>query len=616
MIDQEEYYRGVTERISTMIDAFQTRGGQSLWGLHAILERRKDDSLVDSIVERDLANPSGGPFQVLPAMLLYCRWREALPASARERIRRYFLEGAHVRGNTENHWLMYYVGNALAAQEWPDGGPMWNGLPPAAVHEEAKRWILADIRSTAYNGHFEYDSPVYLAEHVIPMMGLADHSRDPELARQAKNALSLFFLDVALEYFHGAWAGGHCREGYRLNTWTRTGTVMPLHFMYFGGEPFDPDSHCQGFVGPALSSPYRPPAAIVDIAFHGKVPRAVLKTRAPRWIYRHVERPPQPVRKYTWMSRSFALGSTQLGIEAPAGPMDLTAWDLTWEGPRNRAKICCNHPYRSPARYSAFLSERPQLAGRAVALGKPYAQSCDRLFGASPYERMMQHEGSLLLLYRIPADDPDPYANLFLPKGLEWTERSGWLFADLKGFHVGLFPIGAYRWEEIKETGANVNLVTAGDQIDGWLLRILNPCAGLVLEAVEADEAGGYEAWCGRRAALQPDLAQWFPRMGIEGGRRYSQVASTVQPGGIGWPSGDWPPLSLRGAAGRVAVRDTRGRLLELDWDGEHRIDGVPVRYADWPLYGAPGVEAPLGEGRVTVEQDGARVEVDFTGPG
>jgi len=325
-----------------------------------------------------------------------------------------------------------------------------------------------------------------------------------------------------------------------------------------------------------VAASYRPPALCADMAWDRSAAHVVKKTKAPRTIYRQAREDARPVRKYTYMSRHFALGSTQVGLPGnQAGPIDLVSWDLTWDGPNHQATIVCNHPYRSPDRFSAFLNGFPQHIGRAISTDKPYLQWPDRLFGASPYERMLQHEGCVVVLYDIPSSDDHPFVNVFLPNGHAWRERDGWLFADLGTFYVGLQLIGPYEWTAIREANNANILVREGDLIEGWLLRIHSGQAGLVLEAVEADETEGFDAFCAARSALQPDLSQW---------------------------SSDR----------RVQVQTTTGHALDIAHGGAHRIDGQVVNYDAYPLYEAPGVEAPLGTGKVRFARGDDSVEVDF----
>ena len=602
-MSEAEYNQQVSARADEMIRETLALGrGNSLWDCHARVAGEPAADEIIEVVHKGLnkragfgnamtpvsggieldegdtadARLYGGPFEIAPAMMLVCRWGDALPAAAVDRIRRFMTEGVLERGNTENHWLMFYVGNLLAAQRWPDVDVSWNGLSAAANLAEARRWILGMIERTATNGHHEYDSTGYHAEHVIPLMAVADHAEDEHLKRQARQVVDLLLADMALEFFKGAWAGGHSREGYRQNTWTRIGPALGLTYLYFGDERGLQTDHLHAYVTPALVSPYRPPPVLAEIAWDRTHPHVVKKTKAPRTIYRHVEREADPVRKYTYMSRSFALGSTQVGLPGPpAGPIDLTSWDLTWDGPKHEATIVCNHPYRSPGRFSAFLSGLPQGIGREVGTGKPYLQYPDRLFGASPFEQMAQHEGTIIVTYRIPADDDSPFVSLYLPRSPAWHERSGWLFADLGAFHVALQPLCPYTWESIRESNASSLMVREGDLIDGWMLRLPGYHPGIILEAVEADEVASFESYCEARAAASADVD--------------------------GWPQ-----------PGRVAVNTHDGKRLELTYDGDHRVDGEPIDYAAYPLLGSPSVEAPLGSGRVQFRHGDYGHELDF----
>jgi len=584
-MDQQTYNAEVDARAQQILDAAHAEGrDRGLWAAHALMPHGPSEEDIVEIIRGGLWRQAecpardllGGPFEILPCMLLLCRWEEQLPDSAVALIRDFMTEAHLERGNTENHWLMAYTGMLLAAERWQDAEFAWSGLSAAAIAAEAKRWIGGIIERTALQGHHEYDSTGYHIEHMTAYIGLYEHVQDDALRAQVDQMLTLLVADMALEYFNGAWAGGHSREGYRQNTWTRLGGIQPLQYLYFGGIDFDPVSHTQGFAIPSVMARYRPPALFADMAWDRSAAHVVKKTKAPRTIYRHARETARPVRKYTYMSRHFALGSTQVGLPGTqAGPIDLVSWDLTWSGPNHQATIVCNHPYRSPDRFSAFLNGFPQHIGRAISTDKPYLQWPDRLFGASPYERMLQHEGCVVVLYDIPATDDHPFVNVFLPNGHAWSEREGWLFADLGTFYVGLRPIGTYEWMTIREANNANILVREGDLIDGWLLRIHSVRAGLVLEAIEADEVESFDAFCAARSALQPDLSQW--------------------------------PFNKN-----VQVQTTTGHVLDIAHGGAHRIDGEVVDYDAYPLYEAPGVEAALGTGKIRFARGDDAVEVDF----
>jgi hypothetical protein len=583
-MDQQTYNAEVDARAAKILEGAHERGSnRSLWGAHGLMSHKPTDDEIVEIVRNQLWRQTdapadsllGGPFEILPCMLFLCRWEKDLPTRAITLIHDFMTQAHLERGNTENHWLMAYGGILLAAERWPDATFAWSGLSAAAIAAEATRWISGTIERTAVLGHHEYDSTGYHIEHMTAYIGLYEHVQSEELRAQIDKMLTLLTADMALEFFKGAWAGGHSREGYRQNTWTRLGAIQPLQYLYFGGLEFDPINHTQGFAIPSVVASYRPPALFAEMAWDRSTAHVVKKTKAPRTIYRHARENARPVRKYTYMSRSFALGSTQVGLPGnQAGPIDLVSWDLTWEGPNHQATIVCNHPYNSPDRFSAFLHGFPQHIGRAISTDKPYLQWPDRLFGASPYERMLQHEGAVVVLYDIPPTDAHPFVNLFLPNSLNWHEKDGWIFADLGDFYVGLAPIGPYEWATIREANNANILVREGDLIDGWLLRLNSLNAGLVLEAIEADEVDSFASFCTERAALSPDLSQWPSKK-------------------------------------RVAVQTTKGRALDITFDGAHLVDGEPISY-DYPLYAAPGVEAPLGTGKVSFTRGTDTVDVDF----
>ena len=564
---QREYEQQVDARAGQMLQAYLDSGRyRSLWGFHAAFACDGDPEELVEITGRHL---EPGPFNIIPGIVLLCRWSDRVPAEAASNIKRLFTDSLQQRGNTENHWLMFYTGNLLAAERWAEEPAFWNGLTPAATHAEASRWILGTIARTATVGHYEYDSTGYHNEHFVPYLALAEHARDPHVREQAGQMVHLLLADMALEYFHGAYAGGHSREGI-VNTWTQVGPGQGLNYLYFGDEEFDAERHCQGYATPAVAASFRPPALLARMALDRSTAHPVRKTKPPRAVYRHVERLAEPVRKYTWMSRSFALGSTQTGLPgAPAGPIDLTSWDLTWRGDRHQAKVCCNHPYRSARRFSAFLPELPQRVGRGVETSKPYLQVPDRLFGASPYERMMQHEGTIIVLYRIPADDETPYVNCFLPKAPAWREQGDWILADLDDFFVAVRPIGSYQWEDTHENGSD------GNWIDGWLLRIDDANAGFVLEAAERDQERSFDDYCRARSAAPLDLG--------------------------GWPEEN-----------RVSMETHAGVRLDMEYDGTHRVEGEAIDYGAWPLFDGPGVDAPLCTGHVSFSHGTDTLSLDF----
>ena len=579
-----EYNQQVDERAQKILSTCHHDGrDQSLWSAHALMPHNPDPKVIVEIILKSLWRGSdtkadkllGGPFEILPAMLFLCRWENQLPNEAIVLLKD-FMTLAHLeRGNTENHWLMAYSGILLATERWPNDEYRWSGLPSNAIAAEAKRWINGIINRTATQGHHEYDSTGYHIEHMTAYIGLYEHTQDEELRSNVEKMFTLLVADMALEFFHGAWAGGHSREGYRQNTWSQLGGILPLQYMYFGGLAFDRINHVHNFAIPAVIADYRPSPLFAEIAWDRKTAHVVKKTKAPRTIYRNAKTDAKPVRKYTYMSNNFALGSTQTGLPGEqAAPIDLVSWDLTWNAPNHQGIIVCNHPYNSPDRFSSFLNGFPQSIGRSISSDKPYLQWPDRLFGASPYEEMLQHEGCIIILYDIPEKDTHPFVNLFLPNKYSWLQENGWLFANIDSFFISLFPLGKYEWTTIREANNANILVREGDLIDGWLLRLKTHRPGLILEAIEAKNVESFESFVEKRSKVKPNLKNWTNKK-------------------------------------QVAFRTTTGKTLDLTHGGRHLIDGTPVDY-NYDLYEGPGISAPLNTGRMKFENEYYSIKLDF----
>ena len=59
-------------------------------------------------------------------------------------------------------------------------------------------------------------------------------------------------------------------------------------------------------------------------------------------------------------------------------------------------------------------------------------------------------------------------------------------------------------------------------------------------------------------------------------------------------------------------MQNTKGQTLDLTYDGAHKVDGEAIDYDAYPLYEAPGVDAPLGTGKVKFARGEHAIEVNF----
>ncbi len=110
------------------------------------------------------------------------------------------------------------------------------------------------------------------------------------------------------------------------------------------------------------------------------------------------------------MTEDYALGGASVNIVLEWGWANnqIKPWALAFNSKKERVEITSNHPY--------YLDEE-----------KPE----NSFQGLSPYQRLLHHKNTLMVLYQIPNEDKYPMANLRIPQGLDrLVEREGWVFVE------------------------------------------------------------------------------------------------------------------------------------------------------------------------------------------
>src|ERR1700682_2575027 len=158
------------ERKRTVIDVYAHPKGSGDSGYATIaakLWRHEDAEWCSRRLEQLLApGPSGDMFWMFPVTAIAYVDRGQLSDSARQALRRSFKTYMPYRGDTENHWLLYYTCLYLMAQMWPDqggtqggaqggaqGGEQWyTGKSSAENLRESAEWIESWVRLTTTRG--------------------------------------------------------------------------------------------------------------------------------------------------------------------------------------------------------------------------------------------------------------------------------------------------------------------------------------------------------------------------------------------------------------------------------------------------------------------------------
>ena len=141
------------------------------------------------IVDSVTAKPRGDMFWLYPAMSMYLYGQKNMPMEYKAKVRQALKNYTPYRGDTENHWVMYYTALYLASQTWPgEPGPSWfNGKSSEENLLDAEGWLNHWMTTTTTIGQGEFDSPAYLTFYLTPMFMLHQHSKDAVMKKRPRS---------------------------------------------------------------------------------------------------------------------------------------------------------------------------------------------------------------------------------------------------------------------------------------------------------------------------------------------------------------------------------------------------------------------------------------------
>lgn len=427
-----------------------------------------DTAFAFRVVDTLLSRQAEDMFWLYPGAGFYFYDRDRIPEELRMRFRRALKAQSPYRGDTENHFLMYYIALYLYSQEWPDmrGDEWFNGKSSAENHAEAAEYLEHWIDETARFGVTEWDSPRYAYFYIGPLLILHDFAADTALARRAGMMIELHLADFATDNLNDAYCGAHSRDGDAVVTEPRAAETACYAQFYFGDS--------LGLVFPDLAfaalSRFRCPEIIRAIATDRSVPYAERETRRSRLKIRGVAGDRfTRVDKYTWMTQDYALGSIAGGIQ---GPIQQHTWDVTFAARRPNATIFGLHPHYSADDLGMFFPEESELMLATVAQTKGNYVNENKWLGGSPYEWVAQDSATLIALYRIPASAPFQHIDLFFPKSLDTIERdpSGWIFCRMEEAFVAIYPMSTDSTWIDEKTNWRLRLRSHPGAYDGYVV--------------------------------------------------------------------------------------------------------------------------------------------------
>jgi hypothetical protein len=554
------------QRVRSVVEAYAHPAGSGPLGyanIAAKLWLHEDPALCSRRLEELLDAPTGDMFWMYPISAIAYLDRGQLTDSARRALRDSFRTYMPYRGDTENHWVMYYTSLYLMAQLWPDqdGDQWYTGKSSAENMREAAGWLESWVRLTTTRGQGEYDSPNYMGLYFLSMSYLSAWARDPAMQKRATMMLDYLTADYAAEELDGVYAGAHSRVYDRevLEKWNVASS--DFGWVLFGlGHPLSPPANPILFY--VVASAYQPPEILQRISTDRSQPYTHYERKRTRNRWRFFDELHGPVYKTTYVRREYAVSSDQGGT---LQPIQEHSWDVTWSVPDPRGvenTLFTLNPHSSLHELETYFTFPPDIGISGVVSSKKSYDSPDKFVGGSPYEKIFQDQDTIVALYDIAPGARFPHINGFFSKDLAEVSEdpSGWIFARGGDALIACRPLQPYTWKPIEGGGR----------------RLFSPYLknGIVVQVAARSEFADMPAFRGAILALPLEF----------------QLEPT--------PS--------------VRFHSLRGRILEFTYGETPSADGAPLDYAHWPLFGGPFLEAPVDSEILILKYGSMRRTLDF----
>ena len=556
------------QRVRSVVESYAYIAGPRSLGyanIAAKLWLHEDPALCSRRLEELLAaGPTGDMFWMYPVTAIAYLDRGQLTDSARRALRDSFRTYMPYRGDTENHWVMYYTSLYLMAQLWPDqdGDQWYTGKSSSENLREAAGWLDSWVRLTTTRGQGEYDSPNYMGYYFLSMSYLAAWARDPAMQKRAAMMLDYLIADYAVKNLDGIYTGAHSRVYDRevLEKWN----VLSSDFgwVLFGlGHPLSPPSSAILFY--VLASAYQPPEIIQHIATDRSQPYTHYERKRTRNRWRFFDELHGPVYKTTYVRREYAVGSDQGGT---LQPIQEHSWDVTWSVPDPRGvqnTLFTLNPHSSLHELQTYFTFPPISASPAWSVPRRATIRPTSSSAALPMKRFSRTEDTIVALYDIPPDSRFPHINGFFSKDLAEVREdpSGWIFARGGDALIACRPLQPYTWKPIEGGGR----------------RLFSPYLknGIVVQVAARSEFTDMDG-----------VPPRDPRAAARSSR------STPLP-----PSASTP----------CAAEPWNSPMARF-----RAVNGAPLDYAHWPLFGGPFLEAPVDSEILILKYGDMRRTLDF----
>ena len=539
------------------------------------------DRCSERIIEL-METPGTGPFWMFPTVCAAFAGRDHLSSEAQSSIREAWRTAYQMRGDTENHFAMYYTSLYLMSELYPNepGNSWYTGKSSEENLAESREYLIDWMNLMTTIGQGEFNPTHYIGEYAVPMLFLASWAKDPEMRQRGKMTLDWLFAGLAANTLNGVLRGPNARtdDSSVIERWNSLSSVFS--WLNFGNCPPQKGFSFGNYYAIAASN-YELPEVIYRIATDrdGSFEQRDLKRSRHRWRYSDVGK--APVYKTNCITEDYSVGSYQGGM---IGSIQGHVWDVTWAVPDPRGMhptMFSLHPYSSAKAMQTFFNVRPDTMVKAVAAqGKPSYDEPDKLVGCSPYEQVFQDLDTVVALYDIPSGTRFPQINGFFSKDLInlIEHESGWIFAQGGDTSLAYFPIAAYKWTPNMGyrrlpnigTGYRYERFDTGDKV------LVSPHLknGTIVQAAAASEFKNFAEF---QAAI-----------------RALPLEFTLEP------------------TPTVTMRTLRGKNIVCTYGEAPIVDGKALDYTKWKLFEGPYLNAEKGSRKLTITHGRLKRILDF----
>lgn len=537
----------------------------------------EDIDLCSQRVVELMREPGTGPFWMFPSVCVAFTGRDLLSREARAAIREAWRTTRQIRGDTENHWAMYYTSLYLMAELYP-GEPAESWYTGKSSEEnlaEAREYLVHWMDLTTTVGQGEFNPTHYIGEYAIPMLFLASWARDPAMRQRGRMMLDWLFAELATVTLDGVLRGPNSRtdEGSVIERWNALASFFS--WLLFGNTPPPAGYGGWGLYFATVAKNYEVPEVIHRIAVERAgdyLQRDRARTRR-RWRYSDELSP--PVFKTNYIRRDYAVGSTQGGL---MDPIQSHTWDVTWAEPDPRGKhntMFSLHPHSSSKAMQMYFCTYPEPMTTGVTFeGKPSYDSPDKVVGSSPFEQVFQDLDTVIALYDIPEGTRFSHVNGFFSKDLVGLveDESGWIFARGGRAYLAYRPLAGYHW--VPYLHRSGGWAKERQDLGGKILTSPHLKNGTIVQAASVSEFASLDEF---RAAINALPLEF-----------------TLEP------------------VPAVKLTTLRGNHVSVTHGQAPIVNGVPVDYAKWKLFEGPHLNAEVGGRKLTITHGSLERVLDF----